>query len=873
MFENLSRFIIKWYKWIFGFSIVGFVGVLFIAMNIGMDSNMEGLLPTNSESLRATKEYNQFFDSQDHVLIVVKGEAKQCEPFLEALGSKLQEEKTVNNVLYKMDMSEVEQYLPLYMDTSAYEKLGEELNDQSSPMFQFLQKKDLISLTKLFTYRLENAHQEQKEKLLTLFSKLLEGKMKLTEEEQKNLFSALLFGEIKQSTNQSQYIVSDSKKAYLMIVKPNMGMDTFIEDRTVFFDRLESSIEEIKKSSGNTVEVGITGGAFVQDYEADNSMFNGFLSTAILTFGIIILFIVLSFKRLLLPVATGFPLLLGAMLATAFAYLVYRNLNMFSISFAVLLLGLGIDFGVHILSRYLEERENGKEVQEAVAITIKETSSSMIIGAITTTIAFFSFLTAEFRAFTQMGVISGAGILLLCVTMIFIMPTLILLFDHRKGVRKAVKSSGYEFLKPVGRAIEKRPMIFILVIGIGAVSLLGNVQKVDVKTDMSKIYPQNMECLTWLAVVEEEFDYNPTTLLFMVDDLEQLESAISKLNTREDIKKVSSIIEYLPEDQGYKLEVIRRWNTGLQQTPLERTQSSSEEVIEVFADLKEACDKASIDQQGEGYQVVEKLYRGLRSEKAVEILQSMAEKQALLKDTVWDQLLLNEETLTVELLPENLRSNYVGKEGKLTAEVAPKVNIWDTENYATIASGIKEASGRNPVGLPAIMNEITGYVKKDILRISIFCFAALFLILLIMFRSAKDAGIIISTLGLTIFITLGIMPIVGIDLNIFSIIALPVLIGIGVDSGVHLLHRIKNSPDQDIAYILCYTGKAIMMTTITTLIGFGSLYFTNHPGLSSFGLVTVVGMILCLILTMTLLPSMYVVLYSKENNKKIDRTV
>lgn len=860
MLNNLAKGIMKCYRAILAVSLVVFLAAAFISQNIGMDSKMEGMLPDNSESLKAVSEYDRYFKSQDNVMVVVQGEDSQS--FMDALEEKLTREKTANNILYKVDMEPLEDYLHLYLDTEKYRELEQQLKDKSSELARFLKSKDISSFSQLFIARFEKSNVENQEKLLDELTKLLTPNTALTQEEKEHFFSTLLFGEISDK-KQSEYLVSDSQKTYLMMIKPNIDMQDFVKSRSGFFSALQQAIDDVKAIGSYRVEAGITGGALVQDNEADNTMFNGFFSTALLTFVIIILYIVLSFRKILLPLAAGYPLVLGAILATTFAYAAYKNLNMFSISFAVLLLGLGIDFAVHIISRYLEERAQGYDAKAAVANTMNETSTSMIVGTVTTAVAFLTFLTAKFKAFTQMGVISGVGILILCMTMLIVMPALILLLDSKKTSNKPLKDSEYKFLRPLGRMVEKRPYVFLVVIVILAIAVSGNVIKTNIKTDMSKIYPQNMECLKWLKIVEQEFGYNPTTLLFMADNMEELEQSVEKLSARGDVKKVESILTYLPEQQDYKLNVMKELNRAMKQKGAIQQNINPTSIITAIANINDRVQKSGISRDTESYKklvVMEEALQGPNSKAALTGLYSSL-KQLGYSDS--DGLFLSERRMTIDQLPENIKSNFIGREGKFSVEVVPKSNIWHSDSFNSLKEAIVLASGSVPVGMPALMHEVTSYVKGDILRISMLCFIALFVILWVMFKKVLDAVIAILPLLFTIYITLGIIPVLGVDLNIFSVTAMPILIGIGIDSGVHLLHRIKSSADKDIGYILSHTGKAIMMTTITTLIGFGSLYFVNHPGLASFGMVTVVGMGLCLLITLIMVPALYLTVYRR----------
>lgn len=574
----------------------------------------------------------------------------------------------------------------------------------------------------------------------------------------------------------SPYIISESKDTYLMIIKPNIDYSNIMNSLDSFFNGLEEAIA-INKDKYEGIEAGYTGGAFVQDYQGDQEAFNSLFSTAIIAFGLIMLFIVLSFRRVLLPLAAGYPLLLGVIMTTMVTWLIYGNMNMFSISFAALLFGLGIDFAVHIINRYLEERSKGIEVKEAMKNTIKDTGGSILIGAITTSAAFLAFVFAEFKAFTQMGVISGVGILLLCLVMMIIVPSLVLSLDSKKSKEKKIVDTSFKFLKIVGKVTSKYSIYFVVTVVLIGILLFNNVSNSTVSGNISELYPKEMECLKWLKVVEEEFGYSPNTLNFMVDNKRELLEVVDTLSAREDVKTLESIYDYLPKNQEEKIEVLK--NMGI---------------------------------------VV--------------------------------------EPLTIEKMPQDIRKNFVGKDGKLLIELVPNTNIWETNNYNNLKDAISNVADTIPVGMPAIMNEVVEYVKRDVMAISMGCLVVVLIFLIVAFKSFKKAIITLVPVILSLYFLLGVLPILSISLSIFSVIAFPIIIGIGIDSGVHMMHRLSTG-DEPIEDSIMYTGKAVMMTTITTLIGFGSIAFSNHPGISGLGITVMLGMGLCLIFTIIILPSLY----------------
>ncbi|MDA3847439.1 MAG: MMPL family transporter, partial [Vallitaleaceae bacterium] len=179
------------------------------------------------------------------------------------------------------------------------------------------------------------------------------------------------------------------------------------------------------------------------------------------------------------------------------------------------------------------------------------------------------------------------------------------------------------------------------------------------------------------------------------------------------------------------------------------------------------------------------------------------------------------------------------------------------ERYDDLVMAIEDEIGRSPVGLATIMNEITLLVKEDMILISGICFGLVFMISWVAFKKLRLALLTTLPLVHTIYITLGILPVMGVEINVFSIAAFPLIIGIGIDSGIHLIHRLNEESVLTIAEKVMETGKAIMLTAFTTIIGFGSLANINHPGMANLGLTVAIGMSISMVLTLVLIPLGY----------------
>jgi predicted RND superfamily exporter protein len=749
--NRLSQFIVKRYKAILAVSLLFALLCLLGVSQLDISSNMEEMLPKDSEALKAGEEFDQYFDSQDNAVVVVQGDGSLCRQFLQELEKKLISEKLSSKILYRVNVNDLNAYAPLYLDKSVYEKVDKAISAM-----------DPDSIAKL-----------------------------LSELSQKS------------SPDTFEYLVNEEGNTYMMVVKPIIDKDDFVGSRQRFYDTLKSAIDStLAISDYKDLKAGLTGGALIADIEADSVAFEGFTSTFLLTLLLIILLIVVSYRKIILPISFVYPLLLGTLAAAAIAWMIYGSLNMFSVSFALLLIGLGIDYAIHLISRYYEERGTGVSVSDATVTAVQETGVGIFYGAVTTAIAFLAFIMARFKAFEQMGVISCVGIMVLCLFMILIIPALIQLLE-RKRKSHETRTPEFRFLGTIGNAAAKHPLFVILAFILLIPLFMSQVSNARIIGDIDKIYPSNLESRKWENVLIDAFGYSPNVLTFMVTDEKELLECTQYLEGQDGIEKVQSALDYLPEDQDYKLSVIGRLNDFLAMA---------------------------------GYPEIDAL--------------------KLEKMTVYD-------------LPETIRTNFAGKEGRLLVEVVPSVNVYQQEHYQSVKKILEKAGSYQPVGMPAIMNEVVTIVQGDVIKISLLCLAAIVIFLLLAFRSVKCALICTIPLLFTLYLTLGLLPVIGTEINIFSVASFPLIIGIGIDSSIHLLHRLRGENSKSIRDVVTHTGKAILLTTLTTLMGFGSLAFINHPGMANLGVTVALGMTISLITTLVFIPAAYVLTLSKKEKASL----
>ena len=719
-------------------------------------SNMEEMLPKDSPSLLASTEFNKYFDGQDQVLVVVKQKygttdaafEQNARLYLDELKSQLDGKEYIESIMYMVDTNQLMPFAWAYADMEVYDKID-----------TAMQNGDLAATQ----------------------ATLLDIEKQMDEQE-----------------DTAEYLVNDAHTHYMMIIKPHLDNNDFVNSRSAFYDGVTAEIKSLlAKDEFITLDSGLTGGAFVQDIESDTVAFSGLFGTMAVTLVLILLVLIVFFKSLKLPLLSIYPLLLGAVMAAAFAYVVYGSLNMFAVSFALLLLGLGIDFAVHLLTRYQEERAKGRAQPDAVKTSVKSTGSSIIFGAVTTALAFGSFAFAKFRAFEQMGVVSAAGLIFLCEGMLILVPAIIMVFDKKQPAKQR-KNMQLGWLKATSEFLIKRWWVVLIAMAAAIAGLFVNVRNTEIQSDITAIYPKDIPSLYWADEVKNSFDYNTDTVSIFGNDEAELQEIIAKLNGRDDIEHIDSIFDYMPEDMDKKLEIITALDAMLQQMGMD----------------------------------------------------------------VFGEFTLRE--MTTEDLPQSIKSNYLGKDGRIRAEIVPAVNMYDRAEYDPLVDAIYEASGRYPVGMPTIFNEITQLVTEDIINISIFCFAIVLIVAVALFRKIKLAVLTVTPLLMTLYTTLGLLPMLNVEINIFSVAAFPLIIGIGIDSSIHLIHRLKEQGEDSTAQRAMHTGKAIILTGLTTIIGFGSLGAINHPGMANLGFAVAIGIAVSMIYTLVIIPAGYELLSRKR---------
>ncbi len=550
-------------------------------------------------------------------------------------------------------------------------------------------------------------------------------------------------------------------------------------------------------------------------------------------FGVLALFLY-AFRRPASIIYAGAPLALGLLLTFGMAGVTYGKLSQASAGFAALLAGLGIDFITVLYGRYVDERNRGTSMQESIRTIMRSTMPGVFVAAITTAGTFFAFLATDFRGMTQLGFLTGVGILLFLLCVMFLLPALIV-FSERKESRRAPKlylhSFGAEKLIDIS---VKKPLVtigvwavFIVVCGIAAtrVRFSDNIQDLRAKGNPGVV---NQSRIT------EKFGQSFDFMMYVCEG-KTLEEALEKTRTASKdldalvadhtIASYQSISTFLPPVVDQE-KIIARLHAGA------ANEFNIARVEKTF--------RAALVENGfrpEVYDDYLKLFA-----------QTLQPAQPITLQTIGNEDITKLTTRFVKKVGDGWMSviNVYPTGGKWPRDVPAKLMAVPDRHPGDVLTGVNLVSGT-----------LRRIVKADATRSTIIGFVAVLVLMFISFRNLK-----LTLLSFVPFVAgavgmLGLMALFGLQFNFMNIFVGLMIIGVATDYAIYMLQRYQENPAafRGSAH---ETGKAILMASLTAIVGYGAFAFSHYPGLRSIGYASTFGIGLSGLAAITLLPAILV---------------
>ncbi len=635
------------------------------------------------------------------------------------------------------------------------------------------------------------------------------------------------------------------------------------------------AIESLKQLIRDTevempgLNVGLTGQP-VLDYGEMRQSERDSLLASVVSLVLCSLIFIVAYGQVGRPLKAAACLIIGLGFTMGFTTLVIGHLNILSVTFAPMLIGLAIDFGVHFISRYEEETRAGHSVPEAVDKATIFTGQGIVTGAFTTAGAFLAMALTSFRGIREMGVISGGGLLLCLIPMMTLLPILlmhgrqnVLDREHGRGLRRRVRIENLWLERPR------------LVVGLTLLLCAGaafEARKVHFDYDLLDLQSKGLPAVVYEQLLIKHASQSVIFASVLADDAAQAREFSEKIQRLPAVASVQSAADFFTEDQSNKLQwarAIQREVSGLHFSPVDRNPVNLDELAATLwyltGFLGLASERAQPHDPKLAGQLVSLRDSVLRLRRAIHNGQpNNAEQlgkfqQALLGDIRRTFTAIQQQDtsgpLRTEDLPPSLRDRFIGVTGKFLIQVYPRNDIWQHENQRELIEQLRSVVPQDRLdGIPLQLYEYTTRLKDSYQDAAWYALVAIIIMVFLHFRSFSSVVLSLVPVAIGSLWLLGVMGLFGIPFNPANIMTLPLVIGIGVTNGIQILNRFFE--DHKPGILAKSTGKAVLVSGLNTIVGFGSLILGRHQGIRSLGIVMSVGIAACMIVGLTLLPTL-----------------
>ncbi len=606
---------------------------------------------------------------------------------------------------------------------------------------------------------------------------------------------------------------------------------------------LRAQTAALDKAYGGRVETYVTGDPALRMEELD-SVTTGIGLSFGLSFILVTLLLLLCYRSLPMAMLTLAGLIVTLMLTSAFAAALVGELNLVSVAFTVLLVGLGLDFAIHLLLHIQEHRAAGRDNQNALRRAIHEVGPALALAAPTTAIAFLSFMPTRFDGIAQLGLIAGAGVVIAFLVTITFAPAALAIFKGQPGRTHSGRVRGFfTWMENHAGPIAATTVIF------GAAALL-LMPQVRFDADQMALRNPNSPSVQGFNLLFDDPETAPYRLSRLVDNAEAAAETESLVAPIESVETARSLLDFIPEDQDEKLELID-FGAGTLVFALDAEPGSVEgpSAAEGIAALKTRLNEAY--QDGPGARLAALLER-LEGDEAA---------QALMQENVfafWPQLTaqlrdsMNADYVEMEALPAALRERYLSEGGKWRVDILPSADVRD---YRALDKFVEDVEAVIPdLAGGAYQAEKAGEtISFAMLEATGIAFAAIAIFLWLLVRRLRTVLLMLFPLALAAVLTAATGVLLNIPFNYANVIVLPLLIGIGIDSGIHLVLRNNQIRAGEGVYGTS-TPRAVLFSALTTVASFGSLMLSPHRGTASMGELLSIAIAFTLLCTLIVLP-------------------
>jgi uncharacterized protein len=635
-----------------------------------------------------------------------------------------------------------------------------------------------------------------------------------------------------------------------ILVQPNLDYSA-LEPGAKASTALRTAAEEFGLTPEHGVRVRLTGPVALSDEEF-STVAEGAGGATIMSFLLVCVILFLALRSWRIIVAILGTLLVGLAATAAFAAIAIGSLNLISVAFAVLFIGIAVDFSIQFSVRYRDERYQVGELGRAIDRAGHGIAGPLTLAATTTAVGFFSFVPTAYSGVSELGLIAGTSMVIALVLNFTLLPAALKLL-HPPGESEPV---GYRWAAGIDAfLLHRRRFVLAVTAAVAAVCIM-LLPHWRFDFNPLNLKDPKTESVATLFDLMSDPSTTPYTIDVLAPSVAAADALAHRVEALPDVAQVVTISSYIPDDQNEKLAILSDAELLLGPTlsPPESLPPPDDaaDLAALAASARDLAEAAG----GDANLPASRLARALDAavKRGTAILPDLRDSivsglPGRLRDL---RLALSPETVTLESLPGDLRRAWVTEDGRSRLEIFPKGDPRDNTILERFVAAVRGVAP-NATGTPVTIQESGSTVVAAFTRAGIIAITAITLLLLAMLRRIWDVALVLIPLALAGLLTAATSVILDLPLNYANIITLPLLLGIGVAFDIYFVMRWRagmSGPLQS------STARAVLFSALTTMTAFGSLALSSHPGTAEMGRLLTISLAYVLLCTLVVLPAL-----------------
>ena len=825
------------------------LGLVYVADNLSINTDTTDMLspdlPFRRDSRAISEAFPQF---SDNILVVLDGQTPDlADDAAMALAGRLRLRPEIFGDVYDpMGDPFFRRNGLLFEELDELVELGDRLAEAQPFLGVLWQDPSLRGLFKMVEMAIDEIRQAGEAPIDV--APVLEAIAHIAEEQARGRFAHLSWQEL-MTTGKNGDGGGESVNRRILVISPVLDFAS-LQPAGDAIGALRSLAAEMGLDGGHGVGMRLTGSAALAQEEL-KSVEEGMGLAALVSLFLVLVLLLSGLRSVRLSAALLATLIMGLVWTAAFALAVLGRLNLISVAFAVLFIGLSVDFGIHFGLRYKEEIDRRAAPAEALRHAAAGAGGALGLCAVAAAIAFYSFLPTDYLGLAELGLIAGTGMFIALFANLTVLPALLSLFPL------APAPVGAEERKPGGvQPFVRRHAGAVawgaLVLGAAAAAVAPGAR---FDFDPLNLKDPGTESVGTLFDLMEDPRTGPYSITVLAASLAEADRLAARLEGLDEVDGAETLSDYLPGDQAEKLEIVESLALFLSPSLSASRRQPPPAPEERRVALDSLLGKLERLQTEPARRVGAALSglpaagrEGALAELEVRLLAALPGRLETLRRS------LEAEPVSLDSLPPSLRQRQLTADGRARLTVYPQENLHDRAALKRFVKAVRTVAPR-AAGSPVVILEAGNTVIRAFVEAALLAVSLIGLLLVVVLRSAKDVALVFAPLSLAALLTIAASVLFGLPFNFANVIVLPLLFGLGVAGAIHLVLRQRSEASRH-GVLETSTPRAVMFSALTTIGSFGSIALSSHPGTSSMGVLLTIAITLSLACTLVVLPAL-----------------